>query len=244
MNLKLIYCFTFNLTEPHIFNRYKNQILNVLNTSIEYNKRFHEIVLYTDSYTKSFLNENIQIILTDTSSYKFYDDFKLDIHSKLKENEILIDFDVFLNSPLSINFSDDIIIDKYEDVKYFYRYERSLRQLEQYSVVNKFKSLEVRKDQMPNIGIFKINSIELWEKYLSTYLEFRKELLNELKVEDNPVKYSAMLGQYTLNNLLLHYSPTIFFTGNSNNYVHLNTYEKYTTPLTELLGVFKQKQLL
>ena len=96
MNLKLIYCFTFNLTEPHIFNRYKNQILNVLNTSIEYNKRFHEVVLYTDSYTKSFLNENIQVLLTDTSSYKFYDDFKLDIHSKLKENEILIDFDVSL----------------------------------------------------------------------------------------------------------------------------------------------------
>ena len=244
MNLKLIYCFTFNLTEPHIFNRYKNQILNVLNTSIEYNKRFHEVVLYTDSYTKSFLNENIQVILTDTSSYKFYDDFKLDIHSKLKENEILIDFDVFLNSPLSINFSDDIIIDKYEDVKYFYRYERSLRQLEQYSVVNKFKSLNIRKDQMPNIGIFKINSTKLWKKYLSTYLEFRKELLSELKTKDNPVKYSAMLGQYTLNNLLLQYSPTIFFTGNSNNYVHLNTYEKYTTPLTELLGVFKQKQLL
>ena len=244
MNLKLIYCFTFNLTEPHIFNRYKNQILNVLNTSIEYNKRFHEVVLYTDSYTKSFLNENIQVILTDTSSYKFYDDFKLDIHSKLKENEILIDFDVFLNSPLSINFSDDIIIDKYEDVKYFYRYERSLRQLEQYSVVNKFKSLNIRKDQMPNIGIFKINSTKLWKKYLSTYLEFRKELLSELKTKDNPVKYSAMLGQYTLNNLLLQYSPTIFFTSNTNNYVHLNTYEKCTTPLTELLGVFKQKQLL
>ena len=97
---------------------------------------------------------------------------------------------------------------------------------------------------MPNIGIFKINSTKLWKKYLSTYLEFRKELLSELKTKDNPVKYSAMLGQYTLNNLLLQYSPTIFFTGNSNNYVHLNTYEKYTTPLTELLGVFKQKQLL
>ena len=246
MGLTLVYCFTFKLTEPEILVKYKQKIIEILNTSITFSKRFHSVVLYTDYETlDSVKGLDVEIRLVNSKDFIFTDDFKLSLHPNLLPNEILIDFDVFLESELRIDSSKDLVLEKYEDPKYFYRYERTLNQLSSYKIIDDFTNLIISKDQMPNIGILKVYNESFWEKYIILYHHFRSTLLLQLTPEDNPIKYSAMLGQYTLNSLLLVEKPSLFICNkNNNSYLHINSYEKYLRPLNELIGPILPKRLI
>lgn len=246
-NIELIYCFTFKLTEDYIFESYKDRIIEIIKTSINYNKKFHKIILYTDSYTHNILgNIGIETKLVDTSNFKISDDFKLHLHPIISKNQILIDFDIFLKTPLIINQNSDIILEQYEDSKFFYRYERTLNQLLNYKIYDKFKNIKVDKELMANIGILKINNSDLWNRYTEIYYTFRNQFLMEVNKNESLIKYSAMFGQYTLSSILLNSNYDIYISNKNkdNKYIHLNTYGKYMSPLSELLKPIRENSIL
>ena len=244
---ELVYCFTFNLTEDYILDLYKDRIIEIIKTSIEYNKKFHKIILYTDYYTHSILgNIGVETKFVDTENFKISDDFKLYLHPLLTENQVLFDFDIFLKKPLLLNHDSDIILEQYEDSKFFYRYERTLNQLSKYKICDKFKNIKINKELMANIGILKINNNKLWNTYIEMYLTYRNEFLMEVDKNESLIKYSAMFGQYTLSSILLNENYNIYISSkNKNNkYIHLNTYGKYTSPLFELLKPIRETSIL
>lgn len=245
-NIELIYCFTFRLTEDFIFKNYLNQIVEIIKTSIEYNKKFHKIIFYTDYYTHDILgNLEIETLFVDTSDFRLSDDFKLYIHSNLSETQVLIDFDIFLKKPLLLNKDSDIILEQYEDSKFFYRYERTLNELLDYKIYDKFKNMKVDRKFISNIGILKINNKELWSKYTELYYSIRKDFLMEVG-DESLIKYSAMFGQYTLSSILLNSNYDIYISNKNkdNKYIHLNTYGKYMSPLSELLKPIRENSIL
>jgi len=246
-NIQLIYCFTFNLTDDYILHNYKDRIIEIIKTSIQYNKKFHEIILYTDYDTYNILgNMEIQTKFVDTSNFKLSDDFKLYLHPLLSKNQILIDFDIFLKKPLLLNHDTDIILEQYEDSKFFYRYERALSQISKYKIHDRFKNIKINKELMANIGILKINNSELWNSYIKMYFNFRDYFLIEADKNENLIKYSALFGQYTLSNILLNGNYDVYISNqNKNNkYIHLNTYGKYMRPLSELLKPIRETSIL
>jgi len=203
-NIELVYCFTFNLTEDYIFKSYKDRIIEIIKTSIEYNKKFHNIIFYTDVYTRDILGYlDVEMKFIDTTNFKISDDFKLHLHPSLSKNQILFDFDIFLKKPLLLNQDSDIILEQYEDSNFFYRYERTLKQLLNYKIYDKIKNIKVNKELMTNIGILKINNTDLWTQYTEMYYTLRNEFLAEVAETDSLVKYSAVFGQYTLSSILL-----------------------------------------
>jgi hypothetical protein len=245
--LELVYCFTFKLTEPGIFKKYKKEVVNVIKTSIEYNKRFHKIYFYLDEYTKDILGDlQAECIITDTSNFRFSDDFKLCLHPLLTPNQVMIDFDIFLNKPLVIDNSYDIILDRYEPYRYFYRYERTISKLLPGVFKSYLLTLQLNKKQMPNIGILKVNNKELWELYISEYQKQRRHLLQSYNTSDCLVEFSPLLGQYLLNTILLNSNYQVFLSNDltTNEYLHLNTYEKYFVPLDRLLRKLKYKNII
>jgi len=246
-NIELVYCFTFNLTEDYIFKSYKDRIIEIIKTSIQYNKKFHDIILYTDFYTYNIMGySGAETRFVDTSNFRMSDDFKLHLHPMLSENQILIDFDIFLKKPLIVNKGSDIILEQYEDSKFFYRYDRTINQLLNYKIYDKFKNIKVDKELMANIGILKINNPDLWNQYTKMYYTFRNHFIIEVGQNESLIKYSAMFGQYTLSSILLNSNYDIYISNKNkdNKYIHLNTYGKYMSPLTELLKPIRQNSIL
>ena len=137
-------------------------------------------------------------------------------------------------------------MEQYEDSNFFYRYERTLKQLLNYKIYDKIKNIKVNKELMTNIGILKINNTDLWTQYTEMYYTLRNEFLAEVAETDSLVKYSAVFGQYTLSSILLNSNYDIYISNKNkdNKYIHLNTYGKYMSPLTELLKPIRQNSIL
>jgi hypothetical protein len=227
-NWKLVYCFSKMLSDD---DKNFNIILYSLTKSIKFNSKFHQIKIYTDKFTYKFIKHlNVDIQIYDYKSFRFIDDIKIQTLPLLSDNEILIDPDVFLYKELIIDSNCDILLERPEKIN-------STWYLEDFSEAASFKfrnfiKLESKSGEVGNIGIIKFFNLKAQKEYINLYNKIRDEaLLENDKLPPFP-KFSFLLGQLGLQNLIddndyiLKYSKQI----KENDYIHISGYRKYSIP--------------
>lgn len=225
-NLKLIYCFSKLLSDD---DKNFNVILYSLTKSIEFNSRFHSIKIYTDDTTVRYLSHlNVDIEVYNYSNFRFIDDIKIQTLSLIQPDEILIDPDIFLYKELILEDGYDLILERPEKVDASW-YKEDFSEASTFKF-RRFLKLESKTGEVGNIGIIKFFNLDAQKEYINFYNQVRSEaLLEEDKLPRYP-KFSVLLGQLGLQNLIdkkgykLKYAKHI----EGNDYIHLSGYRKYS----------------
>ena len=225
MEWKLVYCFSKKLA---VSTERFSLALSCLENSIESNSKFHKLKIYTDKDTFKFVKnftDDIEII--EYNDFSFLDDIKIQTLPLLKENEILIDIDIFLGNPLKINLLSDVILDRPSHItEYYYKTEIEL------SLKYKFSELlnyNPKENQIGNIGIMKFLNKKLEKKYIDFYNKLRKTALKDKDRLPSFPAFSVLIGQIGLKNVIDDNNYTISYASklDNNNYFHLAGDVKY-----------------
>lgn len=228
---RLIYCFSKLLSDDdHNFSI----ILYALKKSVEYNSRFHDIKIYTDKITVQYLEDlKAEIELYDFTKFRFLDDIKIQTLRLLKENDILIDPDVFLYNELLIDESCDILLERPERITDFW-YKEDYTEASSFEF-SKMLTLSSKSGEVGNIGIIKFFNPQALENYINFYNKIKNSA--ELQKEQLPPfpKFSVLLGQLGLQNIIDKYGYKVKYAKDikNNNYMHLSGYRKYSKGFLE-----------
>jgi len=196
----------------------------MLSRSVEFAKKFYQVILYTDSETLPDL-ETIQVEkrLVDSSDFYFIDDFKVDLLEKvLCEDSVLIDVDLFLFKPLNFKEGFDLYVDYKEKSteEWYTRYINVLLENRVTDIIPEFGS---RTYFPPNIGIIKFTNLEYKEQYIKLYKKLKTWIKDKNINLDRGA--SMVLGQYTLALLNSDNKYRIYYSRNQNtgnNFLHLS----------------------
>jgi len=236
--MKLICPFTFNVSGITEKNSRFLRIKLLLEKFYEINSKFHHIELVTDIESHKLLNyirfDTVKYV--DTKSFKFVDDFKIFLLPNLKEEELIIDFDVFLKKPLTVDIKYDLIIERYEEKFAKKIYKDLIKECKINFDKNYFLDID-NLDQVPNIGVLKINNLELLELYINTYNSKSSEFVQNAQNQGIDYgKYSVLFGQLLLRDIINKNNFTVFDTKTflGNNYIHLNGDNKYKLTLDQI----------
>ena len=221
----LVYCFSKKLASSTI--RF-NYALSCLKKSIETNNKFHNIKLYTDATTISYLDDiPVEKEILNFDDFKFLDDIKIETLPKLKEDDILIDIDIFLGKALEINLNSDVVLDRPSYVTESY-YRTEIERSIKYEF-SKLLNYNLKKNEIGNIGIMKFVNKELEKKYINFYTKIKENTLNESKELPPFPAFSVLIGQIGLKNVIDNNNYTISYASklDNNNYFHLAGDVKY-----------------
>ena len=223
-NLRLVYCFSKKLASST--ERF-NYALSCLKKSIETNIKFHNIKLYTDTTTISYLDDiQVEKEILNFDDFKFLDDIKIETLPKLKEDDILIDIDIFLGKALEINLNSDVVLDRPSYVTESY-YRTEIERSLQYEF-SKLLNYNPKENKIGNIGIMKFFNKELEKKYIDFYNKLRKTALKDKNTLPPFPTFSILLGQIGLKNIIDDNNYSVAYTSKlDNNYFHLAGDEKY-----------------
>jgi hypothetical protein len=213
----LVYCLTKRLSQSE---ENFETILYCLNKSIELALRFHTIKIITDNETIDYIkNLNVEIELFHFGHLRFLDDIKISVLPHLKENEILIDPDVFVYRELKINKDCDLFADRPEHIikDNWYKVDYELSKKFRFS---KFIRLESKTYNVCNIGIIKFFNNELLTKYIEKYNFVKSIALEEENILEKFPTFSILLGQLLLQNVIDDGDYKI-------KYARLNAYNEY-----------------
>lgn len=196
----------------------------MLSKSVEFAKKFYQVILYTDSETLPDL-ETIQVEkrLVDSSDFYFIDDFKVHLLDKvLCENSTLIDVDLFLFKPLNFQEGFDLYAD-YKEKSTEEWYTQYIDILLENGVKEILPNFGSKTYFPPNIGIIKFTNVEYKREYIDTYTLLKNWIVNKgLKLDRGA---SMVLGQYTLALLNVDNKYRIYYCRNqntNNNFLHLS----------------------
>lgn len=214
-------CFTKKvLTDLDNLGLYKE----MLSRSVEFAKKFYEVILYTDNETLPDLKEiEVEKRLVDSSDFYFIDDFKVDLLEKVLCNDsVLIDVDLFLFKPLNFKEGFDLYVDYKEKSteKWYTRYIDILLENGVRDIIPEFGS---RTYFPPNIGIVKFTNLEYKEQYIKLYNKLKTWIKSKNLNLDRGA--SMVLGQYTLALLNSDNKYRIYYSRNQNtgnNFLHLS----------------------
>lgn len=222
-----VYCFSKNLA---VDEEQYNINLFLLKESIKLLKKHYSYRIVTDKDTYLDLVGLCNILqVVDTSSFNFLDDFKISMLSKLEENEILVDPDIFVYKEIKFNTDTDIIFE-FKDKPNRYWYQDDIKDIKGTLLYEKIMSIE-NIPFVPNIGFLKISNPTLLSNYKKLYEYYKKDLFE--KLDFNFPRFSILLGQYLLGILLYegNYSYIDIKSANTGKvYEHLsgpNKYRKY-----------------
>lgn len=219
-----VYCFSKKLAaneEQYAIN------LMLLEKSINYLKQFYSYRLITDQQTLQDvhkLSDNIEISSSD--DYIFLEDLKTSLVGSLKENELIIDPDLFVYKELDIPTGYDILFDHRDSPRSSW-YVDYIEKLKGTLLYDKIKSVG-KLTFVPNIGFFNIYNSDLRSNFLEQYRYYREDIIKQKK--ENPNQFNLLLGQYLLGIVLSegNYSYLDIRSMNSGDvYVHLAGPDKY-----------------
>lgn len=242
--MKLICPFTVNIYQTDYQNSIRERNNFLLKNFAKTNLQFHKIILLTDKDSLNYLTipEGIEIQLSDTTQYRLIDDFKLDLLPKLKKDEVIIDFDVYLFKPLPDLSEYDVVIERYEEEFAFEIYQKLISSITNKEIKDYFLSINALKT-IPNIGVFKINNADILKEYREKFYYYSNLFITHSESSNtDPTSYSALFSQYILNDVLSNKNLKIF-TGNKYG-VHLNGEQKYTLTENQLYRRISQKKVL
>lgn len=163
--MKLIYTFTKRLNESNL-----DSYVKLWKDSYHNNKQYHNIKLFTDYETVDLFSDtfdDIEIIHKD--SVTFLDDFKVEALSRIEDNDILIDGDVYLSEKLNIP-NAEICCDRiFKCEGKFYNYYKEITQALIHegaqTVVEDYKF----QKQIPNIGLLSFRNSKQKYRFINQY---------------------------------------------------------------------------
>lgn len=224
--MKLIYTFSKKLNHTGL-----DRVVEIYKKSLEINSKFHEIILYTDDESVDLLNDkftNIEII--DTPDLLFFDDLKMKVLSKLKEDEILCDGDLFLKNKIYLDETFDVVCDslfKIENTKHyeFYEYYRSTsRILVDNGIQNIIPFYDNNLNEVMNIGFLWFRKNEIKNLFLDFYILQKKWIienkLNEKYQFTKDFKNTVTFSQYFLTLFSKEYKLNISPLNRYFDYIH------------------------
>jgi len=195
--------------------------LELLNKSIKFAKRYHKVKLYTDDVTLPIVsNIDVDIVLVDTTGFRFIDDFKVYLLSHISDDEVLVDVDLFLYKPLYLKDGWDIWVD-FKDNSSNGWYKDYVKYCVDNGICNILPDFIQSSMSIPNIGILKIDNPYLKLDYIHSYNKIRDWLFT---LDDEPdIGLSIILGQYLLGLLLKDGKYKVSYCHrNGNDYIHLS----------------------
>lgn len=219
-----VYCFSKKLAANE--EQYAINLL-LLNESIGYLKGLYDYRIITDSDTINdlkHLSTNIEFI--DTSKFIFLEDLKVKCISLLKENEIIVDPDLFIFQKLEYNSDFDLIFEHKDSPKKPW-YTDYLEKLKGTLLYDKI-ILTGKLPFVPNIGFFKITNDKLLSLFVEEYYRYREDIIN--KLSGNLNQYNLLLGQYLLGIILYEGNFSYLNLRSTNSaevYTHMAGPDKY-----------------
>lgn len=234
------FCFTIKIINSmENLERYQKMI----SKSVECAKKHHKVKFYTDEKTLPYLDINdVEIILIDTSNFYFVDDFKIHLLSIISDNEVLVDTDLFLFIELKLEKEKDIYVD-FRDNSSKYWYTEYLKWFINNDIEKILPDFYKKDLQIPNIGILKIDNIQLKKEYIELYYKIREWVLSKDKNVDTGV--SIILGQYLLGLIIQNKKYKVSYCFNDYNYYcHLSGPIKFEKDIVEKTLLKPNKKLL
>jgi hypothetical protein len=221
----LVYCLTKRLSQSE---ENFETFLYCLNKSIELASKFHNVKILTDRETIGYIKHlNVEIELFDFGHLRFLDDIKISVLPYLKDNEILIDPDVFIYRELKIDEDCDLFCERAEDIKDdWYRKDYELSKKFKFS---KFIKFESKTYEVSNIGMLKFFNKDFLKKYIERYNFVKSIALEENEKLDKFPTFSILLGQLLLQNLIDDGDYRVKYAriNGYNEYYHLAGKQKY-----------------
>lgn len=228
-NWELVYAFSKNLSTS---NDKFEKSLNIFKQSIEYNKRFHKLKIYCDRDTLEYVSDfGVDIELIDFEDFIFLDDIKIKVLPNLKDNQVLIDPDIFLFSELKLPKTCDVVLDRPVNINVYWLQEQ-IEESKQYKF-SKFINFKPKKDTTGNIGVLKFFNKELETSYIDFYNKVRN-IAKEEKDKLPPFpSFSILLGEVGLKTVIDKMNSKIVFASemSSNSYDHVAGPRKYDVDL-------------
>jgi hypothetical protein len=220
-----------------------DKYMKMIVKSLECAKEHHKVKFYTDKETLPHLTDiDIDKTIIDTEGFYFVDDFKVHLLSVIEDDEVLIDTDLFLFSPIKLEKGYDIYLDfKDESTKSWYKgYIDYFINRGVTDIVPNFIQPHVF---VPNIGILKINNEDLKKEYIDIYKKVREWLL---LTDDNINKgTSIILGQYLLGLTLQNNKYSSYYCYNGkNHYLHFSGPKKFREGILDYINPIKIKRLI
>jgi hypothetical protein len=210
------FCFTIKiLNNKSDLNIY----VQMIEKSIECAKQYHKVKFYTDEETIKHISiKDVEIQIINTDNFYFVDDFKIHLLDIIKDDEVIIDTDLFLFSPLYLEDGYDLYVD-FKDHSGKYWYTEYLNWFVDNGIKEIFPNFNNQIISVPNIGILKFNNKELQKNYTKMYYIIRNWVLSKDENIDRGI--SIILGQYLLGILMLDYNVKYCYK-KKNHYIHLS----------------------
>lgn len=224
-NLRLVYCFSKTLS---VDQASLEVVLYCLTKSVDINSKFHDVKIFTDLFTLDDLSHiNVKKEVIEYSPLKFVDDIKIQSLLLLKENEILIDPDIFLYKELVIDTDCDVI-GEHQDLLESNWYTKDWNEASSYDF-GKHINFSSSTGKITNIGILKFFNEELQSQYLKKYNLVRDLAIKQEEDIGSLHKFSILLGQVLLQNIIDEYGYKSNYTSldKRNKYIHLAGLSKY-----------------
>lgn len=219
MEWTLVYAFSKKLSTSK--NQWDN-FLKVFFKSVQYNKRFHKIKIYTDESTLSYINHlDVSIESIPFENHLFLDDIKIQVLGILEKNEVLIDPDIFLYTKLHLDNKFDLIVDRPVSINSYW-YLSDIQSCKKYNF-SKHLNFDVVNNITGNIGIMKFFNKELLNRYIDFYNKVKLTASKEKKSLPPFPTYSILLGEVGLKNVVDDYNYSMGFASSNtlNSYTHL-----------------------
>jgi hypothetical protein len=218
--------------------------ISFLETSILYNKRFHQLRLYTDLETFELVKHlDVEIIIFNTDDFIFTDEFKVKLSDVIDYNEILIDPDIFLYEKLRFNSTCDIIVD-HKDPSNSHYYNKGLERLRRFKIHTELNNYIIPR-YVPNIGFLKINNNALKNEYLTLYDKLKKGISDEPDIKLYRRGFTIIFAQYVLGIVIAKGKYTVEYIRNDgNSYNHLAGPKKFKCDFTTLLQPLNKNKTL
>jgi len=235
--MTISFCFTIKIINSiDNLKRYQTMI----SKAVECAKEHHKVKFYTDVETLPYIPiDGIELQFVDTNSFYFVDDFKLHLLSIISDDEILIDTDLFLFRELKLENDYDAYFDFMDSSK-----QKWYTEYLEWFINNGITELIPEFGEtinVPNIGVLKINNLELKTEYINLYFKIRQWVLSK----DNTIHkgISIILGQYLLGLLIKKYKISYCYNS-KNHYVHLSGPSKFKKNILDTINPIKIKKLL
>ncbi len=214
--MSVCFCFTVKILDSQ---NHLSTYIEMIKRAIECAKQYHEVKFYTDEETSRLIPvTGIETYIVDTSSFYFVDDFKVSLLDIIKDDEVIIDTDLFLFAPLNLEGEYDLYVD-FKDTSSKYWYTKYLNWFISNGVRELFPNFNNEIITVPNIGLLKFKNKELQKSYIEMYSILRNWTLSKDRNVDRGV--SIILGQYLLGMLMAGYNIKYCYK-NKNNYAHLS----------------------
>ena len=195
-------------------------------------RRFHKVALYTDHESLPLLGdayEDVRVIPTD--GFFMLDDMKLAALPLIGTNEVLVDGDVYLRSPLSIRPVCDAVCDLGVPTERSLPCIETLNLMTRMGITDRIPFYRAGLTAVPNIGVLRFSCDKVRDGYLKWFGVLRDWIKdNGLADADDRTRRRLTVKttpQYLLGAYMRSEGKEICYARHQNDYTHYMLDAKY-----------------